>query len=143
MNSKFTSQREDSGTLYSSAFSELTYDQEKSLIIATWKENSKKLVESGVIDEISRVLDYVNMHDVRHVVVDARLYTFTQNSTVQEWINTRYVPRLMESSVIKYGFVVNTIPGDRSERDPDVSPYVEYFTDIDEALNWITIPFKP
>jgi hypothetical protein len=124
--------------LYSSAFSEVVLHPEKSMIIATWKENSKKLVENGVIDEISRLLDYIRIYNVKHVVVDVRHYAFTSNTRIQQWINSFYVPNLMESSVEKYAFVVETAPVEgRSDLDEEIHPRVEYFTSFNEAVSWM------
>jgi hypothetical protein len=124
--------------LHSNAFSELVFYPEKSLIIAIWKQNSKKLVERGVIDEIARLLDYINTHQVRHVVVDVRHYPFTNNNRIQDWINSFYVPNLMESTVVKYAFVVEAIPaGGSPSLDEELQPLVEYFTSYEDAVCWM------
>jgi hypothetical protein len=138
MSNTSTNQEEPTTVLYSSAFSELIFHQDRSLIVATWKENSKKLVEHGVKDEINRLLDYIVIRHSRQVVIDARLYAFAKNSRLQEWINTYYVPRLMETNVQKYGFVVDIVPSAaEQDSDPDVRPRVEYFASLDEALVWM------
>jgi len=138
MNSNNISKPLEQTVLHSNAFSELIFHPEKSLIIASWKPNSKKLVEPGVIDEIARLLDYINMHQVRHVVVDVRHYTFTGNNRIQNWINSFYVPNLMESSVVKYAFVVEAIPsGGSPALDEELQPRVEYFTSYEDALGWM------
>jgi hypothetical protein len=137
MNETSTNQGEATTNLYSSAFSELTYHQDKSLIVATWKEHSKKLIESGVKAEITRLLDQIKLLKIRQVVVDARHYAFTNNPDIQQWINSYYVPRLMETTVEKYGFVVERAPSAEGEADPEAKPRVEYFTSLNDALNWI------
>jgi hypothetical protein len=130
--------QEPTTVLYSSAFSELILHEKRSLIVATWKENSKKLIEYGVKDEINRLLDYIIIHHTSRVIVDVRHYVFTSNTRIQQWINSYYVPRLTETNVQKYGFVVPGIPPEgESDSDPDFRPRVEYFATLDEALLWM------
>ena len=138
MSSTSTSRRESHAVLYSSAFSELIFHAEQRLIVATWKENSKKLIEAGVISELSRLLDYIMIEKPLFVVVDTSHYPFADNDRIQRWINTSYVPQLMESTVEKYALVVPNIPaGEQPDTDHDIRPRLEYFTTIDSALNWL------
>ena len=128
----------DHAVLYSSTFTELIHIPQEDMIIATWKENSKKLVEQGVIDEISRLLEYIGIYTVRNVIVDVRHYAFTDNRKIQLWINSFYVPKLMESSVVKYAFVVKEVPpGGSQDLDEELKPCVGYFRSHDEAACWM------
>jgi hypothetical protein len=137
MNEISTNKGEMTTVLYSSAFSELIHHRERSLIVATWKEHSRKLIESGVKAEITRLLDQIQFLKIRQVVVDVRHYAFTSNPDIQQWINSYYVPRLMETTVEKYGFVVDGAPSADGQPDPDARPRVEYFTSMEDALGWM------
>jgi hypothetical protein len=123
--------------VHSSAFSRLTYIREKSLLIATWKELSKKLLEQSVKEEISRVLKCIDQYKVENVIVDARHYYFMDRVGLQQWINTSYVPKLMETGIKRYAFVLkDSRPDTEYEIDED-APQVAYFTSMEDAMNWI------
>lgn len=125
-------------TLHDSEFSVLTYDQQNHRIVAIWKE-SNGLSEQQAKDEISRVLDHVEMYKVRTVVIDARKYPLTNNDRVQAWINSTYLPRLMETTVVKYAFVIDN-PPEAAEPDPDndLPLQMEYFKSLEEATQWVS-----
>ena len=125
--------------LYSSPFSELLYMRERRLLLASWSESSKDLGEDEVKGEINKIIDYVREYQIRNIIVDTRNYFFKDNVRIQNWINYDYVPKLMESGVTKYAIVVKSDiklhPSD--EKMEGILPVVEYFSSLEEALQWI------
>ena len=125
--------------LYSSPFSELVYMKERQLLLASWSERSKELGEDEVKSEINKIIDYVRQYQIKNIIVDTRNYFFKDNVRIQNWINYKYVPELMDSGVIKYAMVVSSDierqPGD--EKMEEILPVVEYFSSVEEALQWI------
>lgn len=124
---------------YSSTFSDLLYRSENQLILEYWKAESQSLDEAGVKFEISKILDCINEHTVRNIIIDARNYSFRDNIKIQQWINYTYMPLIMKSGVRKYAIIVKEQIESIYENFEveKVLPEIEYFTDPEEAQKWI------
>ena len=125
--------------VYASPYSEIIHHPDRQLLVASWLDQSRYLDENGVKREINEVLTQARNNSVRHVVVDARKYQFLDDVVIQNWITRDYVPRLMDSGVVKYAIVVKE-PSHAPQEDAGergIMPMVEYFSTPDEALKWI------
>lgn len=129
-------------TVYSSPYSSIDVDPEKKLMRVVWFKESIDLNEDQVIQEISRILDYLKEYSISYILVDSRKYPFRNNETLQRWINYTYMPKIVDSGILRYAIVVEkkiqSIYEDfQDEDDVEDDIVVEYFTDLQEAERWI------
>jgi hypothetical protein len=131
-----------SKNVYSSPYSSIDVDLEKKLMRVVWFEKSSELNEEQVMQEISKILDYLNEYSISYILVDSRNYPFRNNETLQRWINYTYMPKIVDKGILRYAIVVekkiNSIYEDfQDDDDVEDDIAVEYFTDLQEAEQWI------
>ena len=128
--------------LYSSPYSSIDIDKESKLMRVQWHKECSSLSEEAVIEELSKILLYLNEHAISYVLIDSRNYPFRSNENLQRWINFTYMPKVIDFGVLRYAILVNgkiaSIYEDfQDEADVEDDLAVEYFTDIEVALQWI------
>jgi hypothetical protein len=126
--------------MYLSAYSKIEFHPEDNILLVLWLEASKDLNEEGVKTEISKILYFLDQHQVENVVVDSTSYPFRNTISIQNWINHKFMPQIMESSVKKYAIVVRPEiinQFDNFEDEDDEILVVRYFPNIDGAYKWI------
>lgn len=128
--------------VYSSPYSSIDVEPEKKLMRVIWFEKSSELTEEQVMQEISKILDYLKEYSISYILVDSRNYPFRTNETLQRWINYTYMPKIIDMGILRYAIVVEkkiqSIYEDfQDEDDVEDDIAVEYFTDLQEAERWI------
>ena len=126
--------------LYSSPFSEIILQQDKNLLIVSWLKDSEVLTTEEVKSEIVKILDYVERHSVKNIIVDSTDYYFSENSEIQSWINYKFMPMILSTPVKKYGFVMKTMSKryeDHAAGSNDEDLKVAYFPTLNDARKWI------
>jgi len=128
--------------VYSSPYSSIDVDPEKKLMRVIWFKKSSELNEDQVIQEISKILDSLKEFSISYILVDSREYPFRTNETLQRWINYTYMPKIVDNGILRYAIVVEkkvqSIYEDfQDEDDVEDDIAVEYFTDLQEAEQWI------
>ena len=130
--------------VYTSPFSSIEDEPGRGLLTVTWFKECISLDEEGVISELTRILDHVKEYSIVSIIVDSRDYPFRENDRLQHWINHIYMPQIMDRGVQRYAIIVHEkvksileeLP-DLTDEDPD-RMMVEYFTDAEQARQWIT-----
>ena len=131
-----------SKNVYASPYSSIEVDPEKKLMRVVWFKESINLNEEQVMQEISKILDYLKEFSISYILVDSRKYPFRNNETLQRWINYTYMPKIVDNGILRYAIVVEkkiqSIYEDfQDEDDVEDDIAVEYFTDLIEAERWI------
>ncbi|HRG79329.1 MAG TPA: hypothetical protein PL167_06945 [Cyclobacteriaceae bacterium] len=131
-----------SKNVYASPYSSIEVDPEKKLMRVVWFKESIDLNEEQVMQEISKILDYLKEFSISYILVDSRKYPFRNNETLQRWINYTYMPKIVDNGILRYAIVVEkkiqSIYEDfQDEDDVEDDIAVEYFTDLIEAERWI------
>lgn len=126
--------------IYSSQFSRIILEQDNSLLVVSWLQDSHRLNVEQVKSEISKILDYIDRHFIENIIIDSSHYYFSDNSEIQTWINYKFMPAIMNKRVRKYGIVMESMANryERSSTDGDDELQVEYFMNIHDAHKWIT-----
>ena len=130
--------------VYSSLYSSIDVDPEKKLMRMVWFKESIDLNEEQVMQEINKILDYLKEYSISYILVDSRKYPFRSNEALQRWINYTYMPKIVDHGILRYAIVVEkkiqSIYEDfQDEDDVEDDIAVEYFTDLQEAENWIAL----
>lgn len=127
--------------VYSSAFSKIIFEPNQQLLIVSWDKDSQNLKQKDVKYEISKILDYIYKHSVKNIIIDSREYYFRDNMEIQNWINFKFIPVIMDSPVKKYGIILNAPLKKQfknvNDSDHEEQLLIEYFTDLEEARKWI------
>lgn len=131
-----------SKNVYASPYSSIEVDPEKKLMRVVWFKESIDLNEEQVMQEISKILDFLKEYSISYILVDSRKYPFRTNETLQRWINYTYMPKIVDNGILRYAIVVEkkiqSIYEDfQDEDDVEDDITVEYFTDLNEAERWI------
>jgi hypothetical protein len=92
--------------VYSSPYSSIDVDPEKKLMRVIWFKKSSELNEDQVMQEISKILDYLREFSISYILVDSREYPFRTNETLQRWINYTYMPKIVDNGILRYAIVV-------------------------------------
>jgi hypothetical protein len=129
--------------VYTSPYSSIDVDPEKKLMRVVWFKESSELNEEQVMQEISKILEYLKIYSTSYILVDSRSYPFRTNDVLQRWINYTYMPKIVDQGILRYAIVVdkkvNSIYEDfQDEDDVEDDIAVEYFTDLQEAEQWIS-----
>lgn len=129
-------------TIHQSPFTIITLDSDLHLLRAEWLPAAAQMEELEVIHEITQVLEAVEQRGVKGILVDVRQYPFQNNERIQSWINFSYMPRIVESGVLYYALLVekkraSVYDNTTGLDDVDEEIQVEYFTDPEEANQWI------
>lgn len=129
-------------SVYSSPYLSIDVEPEKKLMRVIWFEKSSELNEEQVMQEISKILDYLKEYSISYILMDSRKYPFRTNETLQRWINYTYMPKIVDQGILRYAIVVEkkiqSIYEDfQDEDDVEDDIAVEYFTDLQEAEKWI------
>jgi hypothetical protein len=128
--------------VYTSLYSTIDVEPEKKLMRVIWFKKSSELNEDQVMQEISKILDYLKEFSISYILLDSRNYPFRTNDALQRWINYTYMPKIVDNGILRYAIVVeNKIQSiyedfqDEDDVEDDIA--VEYFTDMREAEQWI------
>lgn len=126
--------------VYKSPYSSIESEPEKRLLRAVWFKESIELDQEQVKSEISKILDYMKEYSITSIIVDSRNYPFRENDELQSWINHTYMPEIIDFGITRYAIIVGskikTTLDDFEDLDED-GLIVEYFTDPEQALQWI------
>ncbi len=126
--------------VYKSPYSSIESEPEKRLLRAVWFKESIELDQEQVKSEISKILEYIKEYSITSIIVDSRNYPFRENDELQSWINRTYMPEIIDFGIVRYAIIVEsrikTTLDDFEDLDED-GLVVEYFTDPEQAQQWI------
>ena len=126
--------------VYKSPYSSIESEPEKRLLRAVWFKESIELDQEQVKSEISKILEYIKEYSITSIIVDSRNYPFRENDELQSWINRMYMPEIIAFGIVRYAIIVEsrikTTLDDFEDLDED-GLVVEYFTDPEQAQQWI------
>lgn len=101
------------------------------------------LNEEEVKAEIAKVSDTVQAYNIRHILVDATFYPFRENIEIQKWINTQYMPSIVDSGVKRYAIIVEHMVKSNLDSleeliEDEEGMEMRYFINAAEAKSWLT-----
>lgn len=127
--------------LHKTQFSQITLQPDRHLLVFSWLKESETLRADEVKKEISKILEYVDQHSVKNIIVDSTNYQFADNAEIQSWINYKFMAMVMKTPVRKYGFVLRAMSKRYEEHNNephhDDELKVAYFPNLNDAHKWI------
>ncbi len=128
--------------VHESPYSVVIVDTAKRLLECTWRKESSTLLEEEVKAEIAKVSDTVQAFNIKYILVNAVLYPFRDNVQLQNWINTKYMPLIVDSGVKRYAIIVEHMVQSNLESmeeliEEEDGMEMRYFTSEEEAKNWL------
>jgi hypothetical protein len=113
---------------------------ESECAILTWRQ----YVTSEEFIEISeKFLEFIQKHQVRKIINDARLASHITDEADQQWLIENYIPRLMAYGLKASAIVLPTnrlIKLQVEDVVDEVGPVnipTQYFSNVDDAKKWI------
>ena len=126
--------------VYTSPTAELSFHQNATRFNLTWKPASRFSSEADLQRELEMILEFIKEHGVRHILSDSRHYPFHGNMEMQSWLDFDFYPRLSSSGVKGVAVVADPEAVEEYQREKGgmfADPEQEYFTDPDEAHQWL------
>ena len=128
--------------VHESPYSVIVVNTANRLLECAWRKDAGALSEEEVIAEITKVSDTVQAHNIQCILVDATLYPFRDNMALQKWINTQYMPFIVDCGVKRYAIVAQQMVRSNLESleeliEDEESMEMRYFTQVEEAKNWL------
>jgi len=129
--------------IYDTLFQEIRFDIENQILINIWKENAERMEDEDYKTEMLVLLQYTIEMESRYSISDLRKLNYTVNIELQEWTGNEVFPKLLQSNLLKAGFVVSPefytqLSVEQTMEENTVDTFQSrYFDDFDNAVQWI------
>lgn len=128
--------------VFANAFVRVDFQEPLRLLETVWMPHSSELTEEGVIREMNRFLEYVQLYAPVRIIADTRYFGVGVTPHLQSWIVLNFMSKIMEAGVKKYGIIVT---GEKYEQlsvetqaeDSEEELQIRYFTDYNAAFRWV------
>lgn len=129
-------------TIYTSAFSNVTFDKNTLLFKVTWLD--KALLNEDFKAHVLVFSEKALLHKPKGIFVDARLHKYTVPAEIQKWHDETIIPSYIKAGIKKIAFLtpasifaeLTTKKIFQQDKAKLVLP-TEFFKDENEALKWL------
>jgi uncharacterized lipoprotein YajG len=129
---------------YQSKYSIAFYDAENKLMKLSWFTSSEELSEATLKEEMKSILIHIKDNSPNKIIVDTLNFRYQVTQSIQNWIVSNFINKVFLLGVEKYAIVVEDEVYDEvkiqqvdSEDDEEESALIQYFTDDEDAFDWL------
>ncbi|WP_299466085.1 hypothetical protein [uncultured Microscilla sp.] len=122
------------------------YKQSPAVLAIDWLEGSKWLNNQGFRESIERIAAFVEQHQPRYLLINARKLNFIIVPDLQEWYQKNIISKYVEVGLEKIGVVMTgefvadlAIKQVFNDKTSLQNMQVKYFTSSDEVLEWLDV----
>lgn len=129
---------------YQSKYSIAFYEEDYDLMKLSWFTSSEELSEANLKDEMNNILNHIKENKPKKIIVDTINFRYQVTQSIQNWIVSNFINKVFLIGVEKYAIVVDeevfedvNTQNVSLEDDEEDSALIQYFTDDEEAFDWL------
>lgn len=129
---------------YQSKYSIAFYDANYDVMKLSWFTSSEELSEAGLKEEMSSILNHIKENKPKKIIVDTINFRYHVTQSIQNWIVSNFINKVFLLGVEKYAIVVDEevynevkVQQVAIDDDDEESAHIQYFTDDEDAFDWL------
>lgn len=129
--------------IYESNYMTLYFCTKDNIIEEVWNETSEKMKEKEFQTEILTTLKYMEIHQAKYYLVNAKLLHFTISVELQAWMFQNFITPFLKLGIYYAAFVMPTeiitqlSIEQTTDEESDGIFHRRFFDNKKEALNWL------